>query len=423
MTVAVRPAAPSSPRPRGCTFSPLLVASGTAAQWAVPTRDQVVALPAPEALRPAATARPEPGPASRGDAAAGAAVQVPSPRRPGLAPVEAAPGEAAPTASRPEVARPERDRPAVDHPPQDGAPSAPGPPGGREQRRDPELRRNFGALLRDLTGSEVLTQQAVTLLRAVVDRSSQLPGTAPDQDALAAAALLEDLGRDLAAAQARLDEAERAHQEEQLERALAEQTRLEAERRLRELQRQVQRSGVDLDVWSAPPVDQVEAVPGSMAELLERLQRPQLERVVFTGDHDPALELDDVVHTGLHVQRTWEALLALRDYAAAKAAGTLDSDVQGYLERTPDGLCSWPAGRHARCESATVQNDPRLRAPRLLPVPPEVDPSGRTPMWAHLKLLSLGQTSPRLHYLDDTRRTGRVYVGYIGRHLPNTQTS
>jgi hypothetical protein len=44
-------------------------------------------------------------------------------------------------------------------------------------------------------------------------------------------------------------------------------------------------------------------------------------------------------------------------------------------------------------------------------------------MWAHLKLLSYGQTSPRLHYYDDTRRSGCVYVGYVGRHLRNTQTS
>ena len=396
-------------QPRECTFSPLLVARGAEAQWVVAPADEALALPALDALRAAApdadagaadhdAVRPAPV----GDAVA----QVPAPRRP-------------------EPARAVDPAPAPDEPAADGDPGAPRPfgtPGRREQRRDPELRRSFGALLRDLTGSEILTQQAVTLLRAVVDRST-LPGTAPDQDTVAATALLEDLGRDLATAQARLEEAERAHQEEQLERALAEQARLDAERQLRDLQRRVQRSGVELDVWSAAPVDQVEAVPGSMAELLERLEGAQLERVVFTGAPDRALELDDVVHTGLHVQRTWEALLALRDYAAAKAAGTLDTDVQGYLERTPDGLSPWPAGRHARCESATVQHDPRLRAPRVLPVPPEVDPAGRTPMWAHMKLLSLGQTSPRLHYLDDTRRTGRVYVGYIGRHLPNTQTS
>ncbi|MEJ5943740.1 hypothetical protein WDZ17_00340 [Pseudokineococcus basanitobsidens] len=353
-----------------------------------------------------------------------------------LAAVTAAPGDPAgplgpPAAGADDVPTPRR--PVEDVPPPPRVPAQPSsdgqapPRGGREQRRDPELRRAFGALLRDLTGSEVLTQQAVGLLRAVVDRSSQREDAAPDEDAVAAAALLDDLGHELAAAQARLAEAERAHTEEQLERALAEAARGEAERRLRDLQRRVRRSGVDVDVWStAPsdrPEDRAEDVPASMAELLARLRLPQLERVVFTGDAGPALELDAVVHTGLHLQRTWEGLLALRDYAAAKADGRWDADVHGYLERTPEGMCTFPASRHARGESTTVQNDPRLRAPRLLPVPDAVDPSGRAFMGAHLRLLTYGQTSPRLHYLDDTRRTGCVYVGYVGRHLPNTQTS
>ncbi|MEJ5867022.1 hypothetical protein WDV85_04620 [Pseudokineococcus sp. 5B2Z-1] len=404
-----RAAAPSR---RSCTFSPLLVAPGDEERWAVDRSCPEVALPPVDALPPveaptrpvqATEALPEPAAAPTSEPCrTEGSVPVPSPRRP--EPAAAAP--AAPPAAEP-----------------DDGPRPFGTPGTREQRRDPELRRAFGALLRDLTGSEILTQQAVTLLRSVVDRSTAGSGTAPDEDAVAATALLEDLGRDLAAAQARLEEAEAAHQEEQLERALAEQARLEAERRLRELQRRVQRSGVEIDAWSTAPADEDEAVPATTAELLERLAAGRLARVVFTGDPARALELDDVVHTGLHVQRTWEALLALRDYAAAKADGSVDSDVQGYLERTPDGMCSWPAGRHARGESSTVQNDPRLRAPRLLPVPVEVDPSGRAPMWAHMKLLSLGQTSPRLHYLDDTRRSGRVYVGYVGRHLPNTQTS
>ncbi|WP_298805824.1 hypothetical protein [uncultured Pseudokineococcus sp.] len=420
MSRATRSSVASAPSRRPCTFSPLLVAPGDEERWAVGRSCPDLALPPVEALAPLeapetrallpevahravppegpATGCPTGGPSASAPSTGESPAPVPSPRRP-------EPAATAPAAEP------------------DGGPRPFGAPGTREQRRDPELRRAFGALLRDLTGSEILTQQAVTLLRSVVDRSTAGSGTAPDEDAVAATALLEDLGRDLAAAQARLEEAEAAHQEEQLERALAEQARLEAERRLRELQRRVQRSGVEIDAWSTAPADEDEAVPATTAELLERLAAGRLARVVFTGDPARALELDDVVHTGLHVQRTWEALLALRDYAAAKADGSVDSDVQGYLERTPDGMCSWPAGRHARGESSTVQNDPRLRAPRLLPVPVEVDPSGRAPMWAHMKLLSLGQTSPRLHYLDDTRRTGRVYVGYVGRHLPNTQTS
>lgn len=394
------PTASALGRARGCSFTPLLVAE--------PPREDGFVLPSVDRPAPAVPAQRLADLAEHLTEAVAAATAV---------------EQDPPRAAAPEVPAPRTPRDDEPTPPRVPA-QQPGP----EQRRDPELRRAFGALLRDLTGSEVLTQQAVALLRGIVDRSRPTTeGAPPDADTgadtEAVAALLDDVGRDLAAARERLAEAEAAHAEEQLERALAEQARAEAERRLRDLQRLVQRRGVDLDVWSEPPADRAEDVPSSMAELVARLRLPQLDRVVFTGDAGPALELDELVHTGLHVQRTWEALLALRDYAAAKADGRVDSDLQGYLERTPDGLCTWPAQRHARGESLTVQSDPRLRSSRMLPVPTEVDPSGRVPMWAHLKLLTYGQTSPRLHYYDDTRRSGCVYVGYVGRHLRNTQTS
>ena len=386
-------------RARGCSFAPLLVAE--------PPREDGYVLPTVGHPTPAVPTRHLADHLTEHltEVVAAATAVAPAPPR------DAVPEVPAPRSPRDDEPTP---------------PRVPAQQPGPEQRRDPELRRAFGALLRDLTGSEVLTQQAVALLRGVVDRSRVTTtegSAAPDADTETVAALLDDVGRDLAAARERLAEAEAAHAEEQLERALAEQARGEAERRLRDLQRLVQRRGVDLDVWSEPPADRAEDVPSSMAELVARLRLPQLDRVVLTGDAGPALELDELVHTGLHVQRTWEALLALRDYAAAKADGRVDSDLQGYLERTPDGLCTWPAQRHARGESLTVQSDPRLRSSRLLPVPTAVDPSGRVPMWAHLKLLTYGQTSPRMHYYDDTRRSGCVYVGYIGRHLRNTQSS
>jgi hypothetical protein len=31
--------------------------------------------------------------------------------------------------------------------------------------------------------------------------------------------------------------------------------------------------------------------------------------------------------------------------------------------------------------------------------------------------------APRLHFLDDTDRTGHVYVGYLGAHLPTSKTN
>lgn len=62
-------------------------------------------------------------------------------------------------------------------------------------------------------------------------------------------------------------------------------------------------------------------------------------------------------------------------------------------------------------------------ADRIFPVPTSVDPSGTAMMTAHFKLAVIGRFTPRLYYLDRVRQDGKVYIGYIGRHLRNTQTN
>lgn len=44
-------------------------------------------------------------------------------------------------------------------------------------------------------------------------------------------------------------------------------------------------------------------------------------------------------------------------------------------------------------------------------------------MWAYFKCSKDGTKSPRMHYYDDTDNTGKIYIGYIGPHLTNRQTS
>ena len=44
-------------------------------------------------------------------------------------------------------------------------------------------------------------------------------------------------------------------------------------------------------------------------------------------------------------------------------------------------------------------------------------------MEAHVKLGAKRTVSPHLYYVDNTHADGNIYVGYIGRHLPNTQTN
>ena len=76
--------------------------------------------------------------------------------------------------------------------------------------------------------------------------------------------------------------------------------------------------------------------------------------------------------------------------------------------------------RFAKGESESVMNNTKRAAQRLLPVPPEVDPTGRVYMWSHFKPPRADMFAPRLHFHDDTRSTGKVFIGYIGRHLDTT---
>lgn len=43
-------------------------------------------------------------------------------------------------------------------------------------------------------------------------------------------------------------------------------------------------------------------------------------------------------------------------------------------------------------------------------------------MAAHFKPTWTDTFAPRMHYFDDTDGTGKIYVGYIGRHLTNTKS-
>ncbi|MEV6982999.1 hypothetical protein AB0M95_17280 [Sphaerisporangium sp. NPDC051017] len=75
-------------------------------------------------------------------------------------------------------------------------------------------------------------------------------------------------------------------------------------------------------------------------------------------------------------------------------------------------------------ESRTVNTNGRYSTSRVFGVPQEVHPSGRVFMEAHIKLRKGGVPAPRVHFHDDSGgATGKVWVGYVGDHLPNAQTN
>lgn len=183
------------------------------------------------------------------------------------------------------------------------------------------------------------------------------------------------------------------------------------------------RSSVLAYLTSAPvPAEERTQYPSSFAELVEWLGEGQIPRVTFSGNAGETIDLD--LHSGMDVslRTAFDAVLALRDYAAAKAGGWSGS-VETYLRTPPDGCRSLAPKKHAANESETVLANSRLRRMRVFSVPESADPGGSALMVAHFKLGLLGMLSPRMYYLDDTGESGNVYIGYLGKHLPNTRTN
>jgi len=237
----------------------------------------------------------------------------------------------------------------------------------------------------------------------------------------------QEISRRLAALQDMLEEAEddrdlvRARlEEEQLDHAETQAELLKAKLELDRLRGILSRAG---------RVDQTRAAvaaaqsPGSFAELLEWLDEHVLPCVIFTGDPKNALELDDFDPLGTWAAKSWDVLRVLDGYAAARHRGEFSKGVHAYLGHTPPGRPGYPPGAHSTQESEPVERTPRLRKLRVFPVPAGLHPDGAIFMDAHFKIARKGLVSPRIYYHDDASQTGKIYVGYIGKHLPNAHTN
>lgn len=167
--------------------------------------------------------------------------------------------------------------------------------------------------------------------------------------------------------------------------------------------------------------------PGSVEELINRItpgpgSHVALERVVFTGNVDKALEVDKRDGgTGRYANRMWQFVRVLHDFVCCREEG-FRGGVHSYLQNSDVNGTRCSEHKHAPTESQAVLERAVWRAERVLPVPFEVHPEGRVLMDAHFKPTSPDKFAPRLHYYDDTEGTGKIYIGYIGRHLTNTKT-
>ena len=144
-------------------------------------------------------------------------------------------------------------------------------------------------------------------------------------------------------------------------------------------------------------------------------------RIVFTGNRDVAVGLDDHDSLETAVRFAWDCLLVLADYIHARDAGTHDAGVTQYLGSTPPGYRQVSPKRHAPTETAATMQ--QYGKHRVFCVPGSVRPSGRVEMVSHFKLARIGMVSPRLYYFDNYINDSTIYIGYIGPHLPNTKTN
>ncbi|MBB6118656.1 hypothetical protein [Nocardiopsis algeriensis] len=175
------------------------------------------------------------------------------------------------------------------------------------------------------------------------------------------------------------------------------------------------------------PTDPRRRPPQDVPELLEHItDGTGLPYLYFTIDAQEVYELSESRKESLWVTRAWEALLALNDYARYQ----FDHPDRGlgfhsYLRENPDGYRVIPIKRLASQESDHVRNRGKLSEKRVFRVPEEVAPGGRVPMYAHIKLDIEYGICPRLYFYPHLGpgTTNRVYVGYLGRHLPVQQTN
>lgn len=206
--------------------------------------------------------------------------------------------------------------------------------------------------------------------------------------------------------------------QEEVERA----RRLDAE--LTALKKAAAEAGYGEVAWADHLLDDdVESLtPTSFGDLLVAWQTAHeegaLASVVWMGDDTAMLDLDEHEPAAGWAGVTWTILRALDDYARVSMDGSFNGSVDDFLRVTPPGCQGYSANKHAMTESEGVRNNDKYAAPRLLPVPDSIDPSGRKYLWAHFKIANYAMVSPRMHYLDATATDGKVYVGYIGRHLP-----
>lgn len=176
----------------------------------------------------------------------------------------------------------------------------------------------------------------------------------------------------------------------------------------------------DYEAKQPMPDSALTDAPAYLSDLLERLD--EVPNVIFTADRGAVEALDANLKAGNYARRAWDALLALNDYAIATVSGDWAGNFYAWCKDTPTGRRGLQVGLVALKESQTTMSG--FGKYRILPCPPEVDPTRWICMEAHVKVGDGSPPAPRIHFHDDTSgATGKIIVGWLGKHLPNPQTA
>lgn len=233
----------------------------------------------------------------------------------------------------------------------------------------------------------------------------------------------EELGQRISSLQSQLEDLE-------LEIAETEEDRSQISHEVTELRRRLVEAGQH-DTF-VPPVEDLWKNPENVEELVARISdddqigensHPVTEFIEFTGDVKKAAEIDTRDDLGRFASALWDYVKVLYDYATLKQRDGFSGGVHKYLtdDHASGHKCS--PRRHAANESDSVDNHSKWRAQRVFRVPSLVDPSGNVYMSAHFKPNRTKSVAPRMYYYDDLDDSGKIYIGYIGMHLSNTQTN
>jgi hypothetical protein len=161
-----------------------------------------------------------------------------------------------------------------------------------------------------------------------------------------------------------------------------------------------------------------ETPPESWGELIERMAT--FERIRFAGDPEDVYFLEQFEIPQSALRKAWKALRTFSSFAAMKNAGDFDGSLEQYVSSTAHG--GFSAVPKLKWESESVENNPKFRRQRLIPVPKAVDTSEEVMCKQHITLYQ-GRPTPTMYLFDAVGRDGNIYVGYLGVHLDNTKTN